>query len=142
MIDTAVDLGGLKMPTFLATASGTFGYGFEYVGAVDYSKLGAVTAKGIRGATEPESVHNTCIDEMARLGFDLIPMVSTYCTKNVGIEAEAPDLSAAYCEKAIPKKQLKGYIFGPWTLTAPGIPRDKYMASLPVVENMFKHFGH
>ena len=35
------------MPTFLATASGTFGYGFEYVGAVDYSKLGAVTAKGI-----------------------------------------------------------------------------------------------
>jgi dihydroorotate dehydrogenase (NAD+) catalytic subunit len=48
MIDTSVDLGGLKMPTFLATASGTFGYGFEYAGAVDYSKLGAVTAKGIR----------------------------------------------------------------------------------------------
>ena len=51
MIDVKVDLGGLRMPTFLATASGTFGYGFEYVGAVDYSKLGAVTAKGIR--TEP-----------------------------------------------------------------------------------------
>ena len=48
MIDTSVDLGGLKMPTFLATASGTFGYGFEYAGAVDYLKLGAVTAKGIR----------------------------------------------------------------------------------------------
>ena len=48
MIDTRVDLGGLKMPTPVATASGTFGYGFEYVGAVDYSKLGAVTAKGIR----------------------------------------------------------------------------------------------
>lgn len=48
MIDTSVDLGGLRMPTFLATASGTFGYGFEYAGAVDYSKLGAVTAKGIR----------------------------------------------------------------------------------------------
>ena len=39
------------MPTPVATASGTFGYGFEYIGAVDYSKLGAVTAKGIR--TEP-----------------------------------------------------------------------------------------
>ena len=51
MTDVKVDLGGLKMPTFLATASGTFGYGFEYAGAVDYSKLGAVTAKGIR--TEP-----------------------------------------------------------------------------------------
>ena len=51
MIDTKVNLGGLEMPTPVATASGTFGYGFEYVGAVDYSKLGAVTAKGIR--TEP-----------------------------------------------------------------------------------------
>jgi dihydroorotate dehydrogenase (NAD+) catalytic subunit len=48
MVDVSVNIGGLKMPTFLATASGTFAYGFEYVGAVDYSKLGAVTAKGIR----------------------------------------------------------------------------------------------
>ena len=47
MVNVKVNLGGLEMPTFLATASGTFGYGFEYVGAVDYSKLGAVTAKGI-----------------------------------------------------------------------------------------------
>ena len=42
-----MDLGGLKMATPVATASGTFGYGTEYIGAVDYSKLGAVTAKGI-----------------------------------------------------------------------------------------------
>ena len=48
MIGVSVSLGALKMPSFIATASGTFGYGFEYVGAVDYSKLGAVTAKGIR----------------------------------------------------------------------------------------------
>ena len=48
MIDTRVDLGGLKLATPLVTASGTFGYGFEYLGAVDYAKLGAVTAKGIR----------------------------------------------------------------------------------------------
>ena len=48
MIDTKVNLGGLEMATPLTTASGTFGYGSEYVGAVDYSKLGAVTAKGIR----------------------------------------------------------------------------------------------
>ena len=51
MTDTKVNLGGLEMPTPVAAASGTFGYGFEYLGAVDYSKLGAVTAKGIR--TEP-----------------------------------------------------------------------------------------
>ena len=48
MIDMSVNLGGLGMASPLATASGTFGYGFEYLGAVDYSKLGAVTAKGIR----------------------------------------------------------------------------------------------
>ncbi len=48
MIDTKVNLGGLEMATPVSTASGTFGYGTEYLGAVDYSKLGSVTAKGIR----------------------------------------------------------------------------------------------
>ena len=48
MVNTRVKIGGLEMPTPVATASGTFGYGFEYLGALDYSKLGAVTAKGIR----------------------------------------------------------------------------------------------
>ena len=48
MTDMSVNLGGLEMATPVATASGTFGYGTEYVGVVDYSKLGAVTAKGIR----------------------------------------------------------------------------------------------
>ena len=47
MVDLKVDLGGLKMASPVVTASGTFGYGFEYRGAVDYSKIGAVTAKGI-----------------------------------------------------------------------------------------------
>lgn len=48
MVNMKVNLGGLEMATPLTTASGTFGYGTEYLGAVDYSKLGAVTAKGIR----------------------------------------------------------------------------------------------
>ena len=48
MIDTKVNLGGLLMSTPVTTASGTFGYGTEYAGAVDYSRLGAVTAKGVR----------------------------------------------------------------------------------------------
>jgi dihydroorotate dehydrogenase (NAD+) catalytic subunit len=47
-IDMSVNLGGLKMLTPIATASGTFGYGTEYTNFVDYSKLGAVTAKGVR----------------------------------------------------------------------------------------------
>jgi len=48
MVDLSVNLGGLAMRTPVATASGTFGYGSEYAGAVDYSKLGAVTVKGVR----------------------------------------------------------------------------------------------
>ena len=47
MIDLKVNLGGLELVNPVVTASGTFGYGFEYRGVVDYSKIGAVTAKGI-----------------------------------------------------------------------------------------------
>ena len=48
MVNMSVDLGGLKMRTPVTTASGTFGYGAEYVGMVDYAQLGAVTVKGVR----------------------------------------------------------------------------------------------
>jgi dihydroorotate dehydrogenase (NAD+) catalytic subunit len=46
-IDMTVALGPLGLSSPIVTASGAFGYGMEYFGAVDYSKLGAVTAKGI-----------------------------------------------------------------------------------------------
>ena len=48
MIDMHVNLGGLRMATPVATASGTFGYGTEYADYLDYTKLGAVTVKGVR----------------------------------------------------------------------------------------------
>ena len=48
MIDLNIDLGGLKMSTPVTTASGTFGYGTEYAELLDYTKLGAVTVKGVR----------------------------------------------------------------------------------------------
>lgn len=48
MAQMKTNLGGLEMATPVATASGTFGYGSEYLGALDYGKLGAVTAKGVR----------------------------------------------------------------------------------------------
>ena len=46
-VDMKVKLGSLGLSSPVVTASGTFGYGTEYAGVVDYSKLGAVTAKGI-----------------------------------------------------------------------------------------------
>ena len=48
MTEMHVNLGGLEMRTPVTTASGTFGYGTEYCDALDYSKLGAVTVKGVR----------------------------------------------------------------------------------------------
>ncbi len=47
-IDMGVDLGGIPMKNPVAVASGTFGYGCEYAGLVDVSRLGAVTVKGVR----------------------------------------------------------------------------------------------
>ena len=48
MVDMKIDLAGLSMPTPVAVASGTFGYGTEYQGATDYSKIGAIAVKGVR----------------------------------------------------------------------------------------------
>ena len=48
MIDLKTELGGLTMTTPVTTASGTFGYGTEYADYLDYTKLGAVTVKGVR----------------------------------------------------------------------------------------------
>jgi dihydroorotate dehydrogenase (NAD+) catalytic subunit len=48
MGDLKVTLAGIEIDNPIIPASGTFGYGTEYIGAVDYSKLGAVTVKGVR----------------------------------------------------------------------------------------------
>jgi dihydroorotate dehydrogenase (NAD+) catalytic subunit len=46
-IDTRTELGPLVLRTPVLTASGTFGYGQEYQGLVDFSRIGAATLKGI-----------------------------------------------------------------------------------------------
>ena len=47
----AVDLGGIKMKNPINTASGTYGFGWQYEGFYDVSELGAITTKGC--AAEP-----------------------------------------------------------------------------------------
>lgn len=47
----AVDLGGIKMKNPINTASGTYGFGWQYDGFYDVSQLGAITTKGC--AAEP-----------------------------------------------------------------------------------------
>ncbi len=47
----AVSLGGIEMRNPVCTASGTYGYGFQFDGFYDVARLGAVTCKGV--AAEP-----------------------------------------------------------------------------------------
>ena len=47
----AVDLGGIKMKNPINTASGTYGFGWQFEGFYDVSELGAITTKGC--AAEP-----------------------------------------------------------------------------------------
>ena len=50
-VNMAVDLGGIKMKNPINTASGTYGFGWQFEGFYDVSRLGAVTTKGC--AAEP-----------------------------------------------------------------------------------------
>jgi len=44
--DMTVRIGSVTLPNPVMTASGTFGYGREYCGIIDLSKLGAIVVKG------------------------------------------------------------------------------------------------
>src|SRR5829696_6015302 len=46
-MDLTVSIGSLTLPNPLIAASGCFGYGVEYAGAVDLSSLGAIAVKGL-----------------------------------------------------------------------------------------------
>lgn len=52
-VDLSVNVGGIRMKNPVAVASGTFGYGKEYAGLIDVTKLGAITVKGIRAQPWP-----------------------------------------------------------------------------------------
>ncbi len=52
-IDLTTDLGKFQLKNPVMTASGTFGYGYEYHQLYDISKLGAVVVKGIAPFVSP-----------------------------------------------------------------------------------------
>jgi dihydroorotate dehydrogenase (NAD+) catalytic subunit len=47
MADLRVKLGNIEMVNPIVTASGTFGYGYEYQELIDFRRLGAITVKGV-----------------------------------------------------------------------------------------------
>ena len=46
-MNLAVEIGGLRLKNPVLAASGTFGYGVEYEGILDLSKLGGIVSKGL-----------------------------------------------------------------------------------------------
>ena len=63
MRDLSVDIGSLRLANPVIAASGCFGYGVEYAGAVDLSTLGGVAVKGLflseREGHPPERIVET-----------------------------------------------------------------------------------
>lgn len=52
-VSMEVNLGGIQMKNPICTASGTFGYGFQFSGFYDVAKLGAITCKGVAAQAWP-----------------------------------------------------------------------------------------
>lgn len=52
-VNMAVDFGGIKMKNPINTASGTFGYGWQFENFMDVSELGAITTKGCAAVPWP-----------------------------------------------------------------------------------------
>src|SRR5215470_1176226 len=47
LVDVAVAIGSVSLPTPVIAASGTFGYGTEFAGLVDLGAVGAIAVKGL-----------------------------------------------------------------------------------------------
>jgi len=63
-VDLSVDIGALHLRNPVIAASGTFGYGIEFVQLTDLSQLGAIVVKGLslepmEGAPAPRLVPTT-----------------------------------------------------------------------------------
>jgi dihydroorotate dehydrogenase (NAD+) catalytic subunit len=79
-VDLAVQIGALRLPNPILAASGTFGYGLEFVHLVDFSRIGGFVTKGIsmepiEGAPSP------------RLCETPSGMLNAVGLQNVGVEA-------------------------------------------------------
>ncbi|MDP2106436.1 MAG: dihydroorotate dehydrogenase, partial [Desulfobulbaceae bacterium] len=77
--DLSLNIGSLRLPNPVMTASGTFGYGKEFESFVDLGSVGAVVVKGISllprpGNPPPRIVETAC------------GMLNAIGLENVGVE--------------------------------------------------------
>ena len=55
-VNFKVEMGGMEFRTPLLTGSGTFGYGNEFIGLVDYQALGGIVAKSVSPEPRPGNI--------------------------------------------------------------------------------------
>ena len=79
MADLSIKLGGLVLKNPVMTASGTFGYGYEYADFFPLDKLGAVVVKGI----SPKPVHGNPMPRHYELNSGLLNAIGL---QNPGVD--------------------------------------------------------
>ncbi|MBI5504816.1 MAG: dihydroorotate dehydrogenase [Deltaproteobacteria bacterium] len=80
MIDLSARVGDLELATPIVAASGTYGYGLEYDGLVDWSRLGGISVKGL--SAEPSKGHPA-----PRMVETPAGMLNAIGLQNIGAEA-------------------------------------------------------
>jgi dihydroorotate dehydrogenase (NAD+) catalytic subunit len=92
---TEVEIGQIALPYPVVLASGTFGYGEEYLGLLDYSKIGGIVTKGItlepREGNPPPRVAETPAGMLNSVGLE-----------NPGVEAFVREKLPFFRERGIP----------------------------------------
>ncbi|KJS12426.1 MAG: dihydroorotate dehydrogenase [Desulfotomaculum sp. BICA1-6] len=94
-MNTTVNLGGIMMKNPVTTASGTFGFGFEYQPYVDLQRLGAITVKGTTPA--PRAGNST-----PRIAETPAGMLNAIGLQNPGVDRVALEIMPKLAELGVP----------------------------------------
>ena len=99
--DLSVEIAGLRLPTPLIAASGTFGYGDEYREVADYAAIGAVAAKGLyldpRPGCPPPRIWETPSGMLNAIGLQEVGIREFLTTKLPAVRATGTVLIANIC---------------------------------------------
>ncbi|MFN8543079.1 MAG: dihydroorotate dehydrogenase [Candidatus Binatia bacterium] len=79
-VDLSTDVGGVRLPTPVITASGTFGYGTEFGGLVDLGAIGAIAVKGLSLAPHAGKPAPRLVESPAG-------MLNAIGLQNIGVDA-------------------------------------------------------
>jgi len=162
-MNTAVNLGGVIMKNPVATASGTFGFGFEYQPYVELQRLGAINVKGTtlapragnptpRVAETPAGMLNAIglqnpgvdrvageiMPKLAQLGVPVIVNIAGDTVEDYALVAEklngVPGVSGLEINISCPNVKKGGIQFGSDPRSAAEVTRAvKSATSLPVI---------